>query len=68
MAERDLTDPVGLCLRLNEALRRQIKQAAEDSERSMNAEILYRLRRSLKFSSSRFRMTHLPRGRRGVGA
>jgi hypothetical protein len=44
--ERDLNDPVALKLRFNEALRRQIADAAKRSVRSINSEIVYRLRTS----------------------
>jgi hypothetical protein len=39
-------DPIKLQLRLNEALRQQIAAAAASSIRSINSEILYRLRSS----------------------
>jgi hypothetical protein len=44
---KDSTDEVYLKLRLDEALRQQIADAAQDSLRSMNSEIIVRLRKSL---------------------
>jgi hypothetical protein len=41
-------DPIKLQLRLNEALRQQIAAAAASSIRSINSEILYRLRSSFE--------------------
>jgi hypothetical protein len=44
---RKRTDVVKLQLRLPEALRRNLSQAAKDQKRSLNAEILHRLNESL---------------------
>jgi hypothetical protein len=44
---RESPDEVHLKLRLDEALRQQIADAAKSSLRSMNSEIVYRLRKSL---------------------
>jgi hypothetical protein len=43
---RKPTDPVKLQLRLTERLRRLLTQAAKDQQRSLNAEILFRLDQS----------------------
>jgi hypothetical protein len=44
---RKRTDIVKLQLRLPEAVRRNLSQAAKDQKRSLNAEILHRLNESL---------------------
>ena len=44
---RKRTDIVKLQLRLPEAVRRNLSQAAKDQKRSLNAEILHRLNKSL---------------------
>jgi len=46
--QRKLTDQIQLKLRFDERLRRKLERAAEHNDRSMNAEIVYRLERSLQ--------------------
>ena len=46
--QRKLTDQVQLKLRFDEKLRRKLERAAERNDRSMNAEIVHRLERSLQ--------------------
>ena len=46
--QRKLTDLVQLKLRFDERLRRRLEKAAEKNDRSMNAEIVVRLERSLQ--------------------
>jgi DNA-directed RNA polymerase specialized sigma subunit len=46
--QRKLTDQVQLKLRFDEKLRRKLEKAAEKNDRSMNAEIVNRLERSLQ--------------------
>jgi DNA-directed RNA polymerase specialized sigma subunit len=46
--QRKLTDQVQLKLRFEEKLRRKLEKAAEKNDRSMNAEIVNRLERSLQ--------------------
>jgi predicted HicB family RNase H-like nuclease len=45
-AERNLSNPVALTLRFNEELRQQLADAANRSVRSINSEIIFRLRTS----------------------
>lgn len=45
-AERAPSDPVALTVRFDEELRRQLADAADRSVRSMNSEIIFRLRTS----------------------
>jgi hypothetical protein len=45
---KDRDERAELTLRLNEALRRQIAEAARRNVRSLNSEIVYRLRTSLE--------------------
>ena len=52
-AKRDLDDPVALKLRFNEALRRRIAAAAKASLRSLNSEIVFRLKTSLDQGSDK---------------
>ena len=52
-AERNLDDPVALKLRFNEALRRRIAAAAKASLRSLNSEIVFRLKTSLDQGSDK---------------
>jgi hypothetical protein len=51
-AERDPDDLVALKLRLNEALRRRVADAANASVRSLNGEIIYRLKSSFEQEAS----------------
>jgi hypothetical protein len=46
---RKPTDEVQLKLRFGEVLRRKLERAAEQAERSLNAEIVYRLERSFEW-------------------
>ena len=46
--QRKLTDQDQLKLRFDEKLRRKLERAAERNDRSMNAEIVHRLERSLQ--------------------
>ena len=46
--QRKLTDQVQLKLRFDEKLRRKLERVAERNDRSMNAEIVHRLERSLQ--------------------
>ena len=48
MHERGSNDPVHLTLRFDEELRQQLEDAANRSIRSMNSEIIFRLRTSLQ--------------------
>jgi hypothetical protein len=47
-AGRDSRDPVTRTLRFDEDLRKQLEEAAGRSVRSINAEIIFRLRNSLE--------------------
>jgi Arc-like DNA binding domain len=47
-AERDPSEPVGLTVRFNEKLRQQLADAADRSVRSMNGEIVFRLKTSFE--------------------
>jgi hypothetical protein len=46
--ERGSNDPVNLTLRFDEELRQQLEDAANRSIRSMNSEIIFRLRTSFQ--------------------
>jgi predicted HicB family RNase H-like nuclease len=46
--ERGLSDPVHMTLRFDEELRQQLADAANRSVRSMNSEIIFRLRTSFE--------------------
>ena len=48
MAAKKATELVPTMLRIRESLRKQLERAAERNDRSMNAEITYRLERSLQ--------------------
>jgi len=52
---RKVTDEVSVSVRFPEGLRRQLAQAAADNDRSLNAEIVHRLKRS--FDPEIFRVT-----------
>jgi hypothetical protein len=47
-AERGLSDPVARTLRLDQELRQRLADAANHSVRSINSEIVFRLRASFK--------------------
>jgi hypothetical protein len=47
-AERGLSDPVARTLRLDEELRQRLADAANRSVRSVNSEIIFRLRASFE--------------------
>jgi len=51
MAKDDRPEAVELTLRFNEPLRQQLAEAAKDSLRSMNSEIIYRLKTSFERKS-----------------
>jgi len=48
MPKRGLHEPIALTLRFNEDLRQQLADAASRSVRSMNSEIVFRLRTSFE--------------------